>query len=102
MASGRALLFIPVMLDVCLRSFAGVMSGVDRVPMSQMSMMRGLLVVACFVMLGGFLVMVGGFFVMFCGLVVMLRYFFGHLVSPNRLGHPARLAGSATQTVTFG
>ena len=68
-----------VVLDVKLGRFSGVMCRVVGVPLRQVRMVSGGLVVACLVMSGGFPVMAGGVFVMFCRLEVVSRCLFGHV-----------------------
>ena len=77
-----SLSLVPVMLGVRFRRFDGVVLGVVRVAVGGVGMVRGLFVIAGFVMFGGFLVMVSRFFVVFSGLVMMFCCFFGHSGNP--------------------
>jgi hypothetical protein len=63
---------------VVLGRFPRVMFGLQVMAMGQMSVMAGLLVIACFVVLGSRPVVLGGMFVMFRGLTVMFSALFRH------------------------
>jgi hypothetical protein len=56
--------------------------GVMRVAVGGVGVVCSLLVVASFVVFGGFLVMVSRFFVVFGGLEMMVCCFFGHFGNP--------------------
>ena len=65
---------MPVVFDVRLGSILAMLKGVQMMPMREVCMMRGALMIACLVMLGCFLVMTGcvlvvlrGLLMMFCG-----------------------------------
>lgn len=68
--------FLAMMLNMCLCSFAAVMDCMLKVAVSGVSMMGSLLVVAGFVMPGGFPVVKSCFLVVFCCLVVMFGRLF--------------------------
>ena len=57
---------LPVMLDVRFGGFRRVMHGVLVMPVRQVCVVGGRLVIALFVMLGGFLVVPCGVLVMLC------------------------------------
>jgi hypothetical protein len=61
-----------VILRVVFRGFVSVMRGMESVRMRDMSMMSCLLVLAGFIVFGGFAVMVRGRFVVFGGGLMML------------------------------
>jgi len=67
-----------VSLDVGLGGFSSVVGGMGVVRVGHMCMMRRLLVIAAFMMLGSFPVMTGRVLMMFGGLRVVLRCFFRH------------------------
>jgi hypothetical protein len=71
---------LAVMLGVSTARLGMVLFGVAGMAVGAMSMVRGLLVVAGFVVLGGFAVMLGGVLMMFGGLLVMFGCVFAHLV----------------------
>ena len=60
-----------------LGRFAAVMGRVRCMAMGGMGVMRGFLVVAVFVMLGGFAIMMGGVLVVFRGGAMMFSAFVG-------------------------
>jgi hypothetical protein len=74
--------FVPVMFHVQFGRFCCVVSCVVRMAMGRVRMMRGGLMVAVFVVLGGFAMVPGCVFMMFRCLVMMLRCLSGHLGSP--------------------
>ncbi len=59
--------------------------GVAGVAVGAVSVVRGLFVIAGFVVLGGFTVMLGGMLVMFGGLVVMFDGVFRHVSLPVQM-----------------
>ena len=61
-----------VVLDMRFGSFVGVMLGVGVMPMRQVGVMGGLLMLARFMVRGGLLVMMGGQLVVMSGLGVVL------------------------------
>jgi hypothetical protein len=75
---------LTVMLGVMAARLGMVFFGVAGVAVRAVGMMRGLLVIAGFVVLGGFAVMLGGVLVMFGGLVMMLDGVLAHVSLPVR------------------
>ena len=75
---------VTVAIRMVFRRFFGVMFGVDRVPVRDVRMMAGFLVVAGFVMLGGFVVVPGGMFEMLGGFPVMFGCLLAHSVLLTR------------------
>ena len=69
------------MLGVVTAGFGVMLLGVAGMAVSGVGVMRGLLVIAGFVMLGGFAVMLGGVLVMFGGLVMMVDGVLAHVLS---------------------
>ena len=69
------------MLGVMAARLGMVFFGVAGVTVRAVGMMRGLLVIAGFMVLGGFTVMLGGVLVMFGGLVVMVDGVLAHVLS---------------------
>jgi hypothetical protein len=67
---------MPVVFDVQFGCLGGMMSGVVGMPLRRMSMVSGRLVVARFVMPGGFEVVVRRLLMMFRCFAVMLRCLF--------------------------
>jgi len=74
-------LVLTVMLGVMAAGLGMVFFGVAGVTVRAVGMMRGLLVIAGFMVLGGFTVMLGGVLVMFGGLVVMVDGVLAHVRS---------------------
>jgi hypothetical protein len=72
---------LTVMLGVMTARLGMVFFGVAGMTMRAVGVMRGLLVIAGFVMFGGFAVMLGGVLVMFGGLVVMVDGVLAHVRS---------------------
>jgi hypothetical protein len=64
---------VPVMLDVEFCRFCCVVCRVVQMSLGRVSVMRGCLVIAAFVVPGGFAMMLGRLFVVFCRFMVMLR-----------------------------
>jgi hypothetical protein len=75
------LLIVAVVLGVMTARFAMVFFSVAGMAMGAVGVMRGLLVIADFVMLGGFAVMLGGVLVMFGGLLMMFDGVLAHVLS---------------------
>jgi hypothetical protein len=67
---------VPVVLNVQFGRFRGVVGCVVRVPLCRVRVVRGLFVVALFVMACGFAMMVRRQLMMFRCLVMMLRCLF--------------------------
>ena len=80
-----------VVFGVMTAGLRVVMFGVARVTMSTVRMVRRLLVIARFVMLGGFTVMLGSQFVMFGGLLMM---FYARMVAHDSLPVRFHVTGS--------
>ncbi len=72
---------MPVLFDVNLGRLSGVVRCVMVVSLSRVRVVRGGLMVACFVVLCSFAMVPGSVFVMLCCLVVVLRGFPGHISS---------------------
>ena len=70
--------FVPVVLDVELGRFRRVMSGVMGVPVRRVSVVSRRLVIAGFVVPGGFAMVVCRLLVVLCCLMMMARCLFGH------------------------
>jgi hypothetical protein len=75
------LLIVAVVLGVMTARLSMMFFSVAGMAMGAVSVMRGLLVIAGFVMLGGFAVMLGGVLVMFGGLVMMVDGVLAHVLS---------------------
>jgi hypothetical protein len=75
-----------VMFGVVTARLGVMLLGVAGMAMRAVGVMRGLLVIAGFVVLGGFAVMLGGVLVMFGGLVMMLDGVFAHVCAPDSSG----------------
>jgi hypothetical protein len=71
-----------VSFDVLLGSVLGMLDGVDVVPVRQVCVMSGLLVISSFVMLGSFMMVACGMLVMLGCLRVMMGGFFRHILIP--------------------
>jgi hypothetical protein len=63
---------LAVLFGVMTAGLGMMFFGVAGMPVSAVGVVRGLLVIAGFMMLGGFAVMLGGVLVVFSGLVVVL------------------------------
>ena len=87
-----------MMLGVITTRLSMVLFGMAGVAVSAMGVVRGLLVIAGLVVLGGFAVMFGGVLVMFGGLVVMFDCVFAHLVR-SRSGGKVHLTYATRLTV---
>jgi len=85
--------FFPVMLNVQLRCFRGVMRGVVQVPLGGMRMVGPQFMVTSFVMRRRFAMMPSRVIVMFCRLMMMFCRLLGHESSSSTLV-PAQLHGS--------
>jgi hypothetical protein len=72
-----------VLSRVMLGGFLGMVCCVDVMPVRHMGMMAGLVVVACFVVLGRRFVVLGGEFMMMCCLEVMISALFRHRNLPG-------------------
>jgi hypothetical protein len=75
------LLIVAVVLGVMTARLGMVFFSVAGMAMRAVGVMRGLLVIAGFVMLGGFAVMLGGVLVMFGGLLMMFDGVLAHVRS---------------------
>jgi hypothetical protein len=88
-----------VMRRMQLARLAGMMRGVQMMTMGQMRMMRGRLVLAALMGIGGMFVMLGGLGVGFRGLAVMLGDLLGMrhgtLLRDGRNARVGRIWGSA-------
>jgi hypothetical protein len=77
---------LAVVLGVMTARLGMVFFGVAGMAVGAVSVVRGLFVIAGFVVLGGFTVMLGGMLVMFGGLVVMFDGVFAHVWAPDSDG----------------
>lgn len=71
--------------------FLGMMGGVQGVPMCDVRVMRGCLMVAGFMMRCGFAVMLGGVLVMLRSLQMMFATFVSHACLPIRISQYQQL-----------
>jgi hypothetical protein len=76
------LLIVAVVLGVMTAGLGVVFFGVAGMAMRAVGVMRGLVVIAGFVALGGFAVMLGGLLVMFGSLVMMFDSVLAHVALP--------------------
>jgi hypothetical protein len=74
---------LAVMFGVMTTRLGMVFFGVTGMAMGAMRMVRGLLVIAGLVVLGGLAVMFGGMLMMFGGFVMVFHCVFAHRVSPG-------------------
>jgi hypothetical protein len=92
---------LAVVLGVMTARFGMMFFGVAGMAVGAVSVVRRLLVIAGFVVLGGFTVMLGGMFVMLGGLVVVFDGVFAHVCAPDSGGEsPADLPMSADTLLT--
>jgi hypothetical protein len=89
---------IAVLLGVVLARLAGMVSGVRRMAMGRVRVMRGLLVSVGFMVLGSFAMVLGGVLMVLGGSVVMIDdLVFGHR---DLRGDTATLGGACCMKVT--
>jgi hypothetical protein len=74
----KSKLLCAVIIRVMLAGLFGVMCGVDRMTVSHMCVVPGLVMIARFVMIGGGSVMLCSMLMMLSGFAVVVCCFFGH------------------------
>ncbi len=72
--SGKAISSVRMRFDMMLGGLAGMMVGLEAMAMRNMGMMTGEMMLALFVMLGGFAMMLGGLFVMVGGGLMVIGF----------------------------